>query len=131
MRMPVLASMVRMRRAGPPKAYAALILVVPCPGIGTRESRGIDISRLGPEPVCSSMIVSVRWPAAPPVLSSLRSAGVRPARESLPTSRYVVPGWSPGRSPEGMASLTLVTWFQATSGVIVRNTRYSSRSSHT
>ena len=26
------------------------------------ESRGIDISRFGPAPVCSSMIVSVRWP---------------------------------------------------------------------
>ena len=33
------------------------------------------------------MIVSVRPPAALPVLSSLRSSLLRPARESLPTRR--------------------------------------------
>ena len=101
--------------------------MVPWPGMGTSESRGIDISRFGPSPVCSSMIVSVRWPAAPPVLSSLRSSAVRSARESLPTSKYVVPGWSPGRSPLGIAS-TLLTLFQAMSGTATRKTSHSSRS---
>ena len=47
------------------------------------------------------MIVSVRCPDALPVPSSLRSSGDRPARESLPTMRYVVPGCSAGRSPLG------------------------------
>ena len=96
-----------------------MILVVPWPGMSTIESRGIESSRFGPEPVCSSMIVSVRWPAALPVLSSLRSSLLSPARESLPTSRYVVPGWSPGRSPSGSQS-TLSTWFHATTGTITR-----------
>ena len=72
---------------GPPKAKAALILVVPWPGIGTSESRGIDISRVGPLPAWTSMMVSVRWPAALPVWSCLRCSAVRPSRESLPTSR--------------------------------------------
>ena len=62
----------------------------------------MESSRFGPEPVCSSMIVSVRPPAALPVLSALRSSLVRPARESLPTMRYVVPGW-----PDGSVALGL------------------------
>ena len=60
MRMPVLFSIVFTSSFGPPYAKAALILVVPWPGMSTSESRGIDISRFGPLPVCSSMIVSVR-----------------------------------------------------------------------
>ena len=72
--------------------------------MSTIESRGSESSRFGPDPVCSSMIVSVRLPPALPVLSSLRSSLVRPARESLPTRRYVVPGWSGGRSPSGSNS---------------------------
>ena len=66
--------MVRMSSFGPPHAKAALILLTPKPGISTRESRGIDISRFGPAPAWSSMIVSVRWPA-------------KPRRASLPTRR--------------------------------------------
>ena len=68
-----------------------------------RASRGGSTSTgSGPLPVCSSMIVSVRWPDALPVPSFLRSSGLRPARESLPTMRYVVPGWSAGRRPAGL-----------------------------
>ena len=40
--------------------------MVPWPGTSTMESRGIDISMFGPEPVCSSMIVSVRRPSPLP-----------------------------------------------------------------
>ena len=86
---------------GPPNAYAALTLVVPWPGIGTIVSRGIDMSRLGPDPVCSSMIVSVRCRDVAELLS-WRSSSVRPARESLPTRRYVVPGCSSGRLAVGL-----------------------------
>ena len=87
--------------------------------MSTIESRGIESSRLGPEPVCSSMIVSVRPPPALPVLSSLRSSLLRPARESLPTRRYVVPGWSSGRAPSGSQS-TFSTSRQAITGTITR-----------
>ncbi len=120
--------MVRTSSFGPPKAYAALILVSPCPGTSTIESRGIDISRSGPDPVCSSMIVSVRCPTSPPVPSSLRSSSVRSSRESLPTRRYVVPSCSGGRSPLGEAS-TLSTLLQAQSGTTIRNTSQA-RSTH-
>ena len=68
----------------------------------TIESRGIDISRLGPDPVCSSMIVSVRCPTSPPVPSSWRSSSVRSSRESLPTRRYVVPACSVGALAVGL-----------------------------
>ncbi len=124
MRMPVFCSMVSTSSLGPPHAYAALILLVPLPGIGTMESRGIDISTLGPLPVCSTMIVSVRWPTSPPVPRSLRCSSVRSPRESLPTIRYVVPGCSAGRSPPGSAS-TLSTLPQAQNGTATRNTSHS------
>ena len=101
-----------MSSGAPPKANAALIFVVPWPGISTFESRGIDISTLGPLPVCSSMIESVRDPE----VSSLRA--------SLPTRRYVVPGWSSGRLPSGVSS-TFETLFQAISGVATRNSSHS------
>ncbi len=65
-------------QSGPPYAKAALIFVVPWPGIATRESRGIDIKRFGPEPVCSSMIVSVRRPG-PAARGATAACGVRPA----------------------------------------------------
>ena len=51
------------------------------------ESRGIDMVSVGPLPVWTSTMVSVRWPAALPVWSFLRCSAVRPLRESLPTSR--------------------------------------------
>ena len=64
----------------------------------------MESSRSGPSPVCSSMIVSVRWPMSPtpPVPSRLLSAADRPLRLSEPTSRYVVPGCASGRAPSGL-----------------------------
>ena len=118
--MPVSFSMVSVSSFGPPYAKAALIFSSsPWPGMATRESRGIDISRLGPSPVCRIMIVSVRCPAALPVPSSLRSSSERSPRESLPTIRYVVPGWSAGRSPSG-ANSTLSTFCHAKNGTAIR-----------
>ena len=70
--MPVFCSTVLTSSFGPPNANAALIFVVPCPGIGTSESRGIDMVSVGPLPVWTSTMVSVRWPAALPVWSFLR-----------------------------------------------------------
>ena len=58
--MPVFCSMVRISSLGPPYAKAALIFVVPWPGIGTSESRGIDMVNVGPLPVWTSTMVSVR-----------------------------------------------------------------------
>ena len=100
-------------------------MVVPWPGMSTIESRGIDISTFGPLPVCSSMIVSVRWPWALPVPSALRSSALRPARESLPTRRYVVPGWPSGRAPSG-SKATLSTLVHAKTGTATRKTTQSS-----
>ncbi len=77
--------------------------------------------------MCISMIVSVRWPLAPPVPSFLRSSADRSLRESLPTTRYVVPGWSSGRSPPGNAS-TLETCWNAKIGTATRNSTQSSSS---
>ena len=85
--MPVLFSMVAASSRGPPNANAELIFVVPWPGTGTSESRGIDISMLGPEPVCSSMIVSVRRPSPLPTPYASCCLRVSPSRLSLPTSR--------------------------------------------
>ena len=62
-------------------------MVVPWPGTGTKESRGIEMRVLGPLPTCSIMIVSVRCPAALPVPSFLRSSAERPRRLAEPTSR--------------------------------------------
>ena len=48
----------------------------------------MESSRLGPSPVCSSMIVSVRLPTSwLPVPSRLASSFVRPLRLSEPTRR--------------------------------------------
>ena len=65
----------------------------------------MESSRFGPEPVCSSMIVSVRPPAAPPVPSSLRSS----LRQALAASRCrragrSCPAGRTGRSPSGSKS---------------------------
>ena len=47
---------------GPPKENAALILLVPWPGIGTQESRGIETTQAAflAASMCTSIIVSVR-----------------------------------------------------------------------
>src|SRR5689334_2519957 len=128
--MPVFCSIVCSSSLGPPYAKAALIFVVPCPGTSTRESRGMDISRFGPEPVCSSMIVSVRRPSPLPTPYPSCCLRVRPWRESLPTRRYVVPDCEDGRSPLGVAS-TLSIFDQATSGTATRNTSQSASTSLT
>ena len=52
-------------------AKAALIIWVPWPGTSTSVSRGIDIIVRPPEPVCSTMIVSVLVPPRSPVWSDL------------------------------------------------------------
>ena len=65
------------------------------------------------------MIVSVRRPSALPVPSLARSARLRPSRLSEPTRRYVVPGVSAGRSPDGIAS-TLSIRPHAYSGTQIR-----------
>src|SRR6185436_3816612 len=122
--MPVFCSMVCCSSFGPPYANAALILVVPCPGTSTIESRGMDISRFGPEPVCSSMIVSVRRPSPLPTPYLSCCFRVSPSRESLPTRRYVVPDCAEGRSPLGVES-TLSIFDQASSGTAIRNTSQS------
>ena len=95
--MPVSASTVAASSCGPPMEKAALSLFSPWPGISTNESRGRLTSTDDPVPLgtCSSRMVSVRCPAASasvPVASSWAWASVSPARESLPTSRNVVPG---------------------------------------
>ena len=121
-------STVRTSSFGPPKAKAALILVLPRPGMSTSESRGMESSMLGPSPVCSSMIVSVRWPTSPPVPSRLRSSLESPLRLSEPTRRYVVPGCSSGRAPLGSMS-TLSIWLHAHRGTAIRKTSQATRSS--
>jgi hypothetical protein len=68
------------------------------------------------------MIESVRWPLVLPVCSLARSAGVMPSRLSEPTSRYVVPGVSAGRSPVGIAS-TLSILPHAYSGTQISTSR--------
>jgi len=75
------------------------------------------------------MIVSVRLPEGLPVPSSLRSSALRSPRESEPTIRYVVPGWSSGRLASGNAS-TLSTLLQAQSGIAIRKTSHSASSAH-
>ena len=88
------------------------------------ESRGIDISRFGPLPVCSTMIVSVRPPERWPALTTLRCSAVRSLARSLPTTRYVVPGCSSGRLPAGSAS-TFSTVVHAQIGIAIRKTSHS------
>ena len=87
-----------------------MILLVPWPGMSTIESRGIDISRFGPSPMCSSMIVSVRWPLAPPVPSRLRSSATGPRASRCRRRGTSCPGWSSGRSPSGNASTVETFW---------------------
>ncbi len=68
------------------------------------------------------MMVSVRWPPELPVPSRLRSSADSPSRESDPTSRKVVPGWSAGRSPPGSAS-TRAIWLQAKTGTAISHNK--------
>ena len=53
-------SIVSIVSAGPPSAYAALILLTPWPGMSTSTSRGIDSLRTLPNAAWTSMIVSER-----------------------------------------------------------------------
>src|ERR1700712_1927565 len=78
------------------------------------------------------MIVSVRCPeaATPPALSFFFSAALSPRRLSEPTSRYVVPGCSPGRAPAGDAS-TFGIRLQAQIGTTTRNTIQATSTSST
>ncbi len=85
---------------GPPNEYAALILFMPRPGIGTQESRGIDTSDAWDPSgaIVASMITSERWApgtksdavADVPVVGSGE-------RVSVPTSRNVSPAPAAGR----------------------------------
>src|SRR4051812_29819693 len=90
----------------------------------------MESSMLGPLPVCSSMIVSVRWPTSPtpPVPRRLLSARDSPLRLSDPTRRYVEPGCSAGLAPPGSAS-TLSILLHAQSGTATRNTIHATRTS--
>ena len=113
--MPVLASTVSTSRGAPPNAKAALSRLSERPGMDTSESLGSESSTGSPTVGrCISIMVSVRAPATP-------------GRASEPTSRTVVPGWSAGRSPAGVAS-TRVPMVQAISGVTRRNTSHSASS---
>src|SRR3954452_13730101 len=58
------------------------------PGISTQESRGKETNDAADPSAgtCTSIIVSVFWPATVPVLSSLACCCDRRARLSLPTS---------------------------------------------
>src|SRR3546814_3346852 len=95
--------------------------------MSTIESLGIDISRLGPLPMCRIIIVSVRLPTSPPVPNRRLSSSLRSLRESLPTTRYVVPSCTPGRSPSGNAS-TVETLLKAKNGTAIRKASHSTRS---
>ena len=102
MRRPVACSTVWTSSFGPPSANAALILLVPWPGIFTCESRG-RLSSVGFVELsgrCAIMIVSVRCPPASPespVASRSSSAADRPWRLSEPTISQFVPDAAAGR----------------------------------
>src|SRR3954453_16484133 len=67
MSMPRYCSIVLMVSAGPPIAYAALILSRPWPGMSTTVSRGIESFALCPPPERRSMMLSERLrPPTPP-----------------------------------------------------------------
>ena len=127
-RMPVSFSTVLHQQLRPAVGVGGVdLLASPWPGIDTIESRGIDISRFGPEPVCRIMIVSVRWPAALPVPSSLRSSAdqvaARVAADHEVRRAGLVVG--PVAVVLGKAS-TLSTFDHAHSGTATRKTTHSS-----
>ena len=89
MRSAVRFSTVLISRLGPPKAYAALILFIPWPGMSTQLSRGIDTTAaLCPSAASRAIIrTSLRSPEAAasapvPVVGASE-------RVSVPTSRKV------------------------------------------
>ncbi len=85
--MPVSFSTLATSSGGPSMAKAALIIWEPWPGTSVRVSRGMDIIVRPPEPVWSTMIVSVFVPPRSPVCSALRCASVRSSALSEPTIR--------------------------------------------
>jgi hypothetical protein len=96
--------------AGPPNAYAALILAVPWPGTSTTVSRGIESDALAPPPIRSSMIESERL--GPPEPGSARPF----VRASEPSTRIVfapVSGYGPGSSCALTSSARSPRWICA------------------
>ena len=96
--------------AGPPNAYAALILFVPWPGMSTTVSRGMLSEALAPPPIRSSMIESLRL--GPPEPGSARSS----VRASDPSTRIVfapVRGYGPGSSCSPTSSARSPRWICA------------------
>src|SRR3954454_23523157 len=79
MSMPRYCSIVLIVSAGPPIAYAALILSRPWPGMSTTVSRGIDSFALCPPPKRRSMMLSDRLGAETGAPGS-RGPGGRRAR---------------------------------------------------
>ena len=77
-------------------------------------------------PLCSSMIVSVRWPTSPPVASSFSCSAVRPARLSEPTISQFVPYPVPALSA-GSASTRLSEVSTQTPNPTTASSRTSSR----
>ena len=59
-------------------------------------------------PLCSSMMVSVRWPTSPPVARSFSSCAVRPCRLSEPTISQLVP--SPEPALDAGSAATWLSW---------------------
>ena len=84
--MPRYCSTVLIASAGPPIAYAALILSRPWPGMSTIVSRGIDSRPTCPPPTRMSMIESERLGLADRVRARLRVSAVR---WSEPSTRIV------------------------------------------
>src|SRR3954462_5400913 len=81
MSMPRYCSIVLMVSAGPPIAYAALILSRPWPGMSTTVSRGIESFALCPPPERRSMMLSerLRAEALAPGSPGARGRGARAA----------------------------------------------------
>ena len=92
---PLMLRIVRATRCGPPPftppSNAELILPSPIPGMSTHRSRGNErkTTSLRSGRVWTRMIVSERFspPMCASVPNAISSSGVRPLRESLPSSR--------------------------------------------
>ena len=85
---PVFASTVCTTSFGPPRPYAALILLKPCPGMFTQESRGmlITVTRLRSPDTWISIIVSELELTSSPTCSASSWWRVSPERWSTPAS---------------------------------------------
>ena len=83
--MPRYCSTVLIASAGPPIAYAALILLRPRPGMSTTVSRGIESCAFRPPPMRISMIVSAR--DGPP--TEAPGSALPSVRASEPSTRIV------------------------------------------